>query len=399
MSKKNHFFILLFSHFLFTFQFTLVIYQNSTLLGSFLKEAGVNSLYSLYALIAMVTLAGMAKLVTRFSNKYVMVGLLLVNTTALLFLGLSGYRDFFSTPLIIILSFLVHSAVAFIFKTNLDIETAAFTKEKETGELRGTVLTATNLAWLSGPALAGLLVTNSFVYGRAYLVASFISCLLFGIILFFFKKEVRHDGAFSFFETLREIRVRSDLRYIFMTNFLMHFFFSWMVIYLVPFLVFQNNFSPAEISIIVTAMLIPYLIVDVPLGKIADKYWGEKELLIAGFLIAALFTFYIPFIRTTELLVWAAILFGTRIGAAIIEIMSETYFFKKIKRGDDHLISFFRNGQPLAYVSGPIAATLLLYGYEQFTGITEMPYQFLFLCLAFIVLYGLRYALPLKDTR
>lgn len=399
MSKKNRFFILLFSHFLFTFQFTLVIYQNSTLLGSFLKEAGVNSLYSLYAIVAMVALAGMAKLVARFGNKHLMLVLLLANTLALFFIGLSDYREFFSTPIVIVISFLVHSAIAFIFKTNLDIETELFTKESGAGELRGTVLTATNLAWLSGPALAGLLVTNTFFYGRAYLVASCISFLLFCVVLFFFKKDIHHDGAFSFFETLKEVRARSDLRYIFMTNFLMHFFFSWMVIYLVPFLVFKNNFTPAEVSIIVTAMLIPYLIVDVPLGKIADKYWGEKELLIIGFSIAAIFTFFIPFLKTTELLVWAAILFGTRVGAAIIEIMSETYFFKKIQRGDDHLISFFRNGQPLAYISGPIVATILLYGYSYFTGNTETPYQFLFLCLAFIVLYGLRYALPLRDTR
>jgi MFS family permease len=399
MSKKNRFFVLLFSHFLFTFQFTLVIYQNSTLLGSFLKEAGVNSLYSLYAIIAMVVLAGMAKLVARFGNKRLMLLLLTANTLALLFLGLSDYRESFNIPLIVVISFLIHSAVAFIFKTNLDIETESFTKESEAGTLRGTILTATNLAWLSGPALAGLLVTNTFFYGRVYLMASFISFLLLFVVFFFFRKEVHHDGAFSFFETLKEVQIRSDLRYIFMTNFLMHFFFSWMVIYLVPFLVFKNNFTPAEISIIVTAMLIPYLLIDVPLGKIADKYWGEKELLIIGFFIAALFTFFIPFLKTTELLVWAAILFGTRIGAATIEIMSETYFFKKIKRGDDHLISFFRNGQPLAYISGPIAATLLLYGYERFTGDTETPYQFLFLCLAFIVLYGLRYTLPLRDTR
>jgi MFS family permease len=400
MSRRAFLFALLFANFLFTLQFTLVIYQNSSVLGYFVPGEAINSLYTGYAIASMFVLAGMGALLSRFGNRRIILSLLFANTLALFVLGLSEWQGLWALPYLVAISFALHSAVAFIVKTNLDFYAEDITSFDSAGKIRGQILTVNNVAWLLGPALAGLLISAPEFYGRAYFASAVVSFLLLFLIARVFRDVPdRPYRGESFLETLREVRSRPNVRHIFMANFLMHFFFAWMVIYLSPLLKDVVGFSPREISLVIVVMLIPYLIVDFPLGRIADEYLGEKELLVVGFVVTAFFTFFIPFLESRELFVWAAVLFGTRVGAATIEIMSETYFFKKIHPGDEHLISFFRNGQPLAYVVGPLAAMALVFSYNRYFNVTGVPYSFLFLCLSFIILYGVRYALSIRDTR
>jgi MFS family permease len=77
-------------------------------------------------------------------------------------------------------------------------------------------------------------------------------------------------------------------------------------------------------------MLLPFVFVQFPLGRLADKKWGEKEILSLGFIIVAIATGLISFISGGSMILWMTILFITRIGAATIEIMCDTYFFKKV---------------------------------------------------------------------
>jgi MFS family permease len=136
-------------------------------------------------------------------------------------------------------------------------------------------------------------------------------------------------------------------------------------------------------------MLLPFILIEIPAGKIADRWIGEKELLLAGFIIMALSTMVIPFIGTASFILWTTILFVTRIGASLVEIMTESYFFKHVKGDDANIISFFRMTRPLAYIAGPIAAIIAL----QF-----FPFQYIFLVLGIIMFLGLKYSLALKDT-
>jgi len=75
------------------------------------------------------------------------------------------------------------------------------------------------------------------------------------------------------------------------------------------------GFGWENIGLIFTIMLVPFVLVDFPLGRLSDKI-GEKKLLITGFLITILFTLIIPFISAPLVWIWAIILFGTRLGAA-----------------------------------------------------------------------------------
>ncbi len=162
-----------------------------------------------------------------------------------------------------------------------------------------------------------------------------------------------------------------------------------MVIY-TPLHLVHLGFSWADIGIIFSIMLLPFLFFELPLGPIADKYTGEKEIMAIGFIILGLSTISLSFITSSNLFVWAILLFATRTGASFVEVMSETYFFKQVTGSRIHAISFFRLTRPIALIISPLIASVsILYFGEQYS----------FIVLGIICLYGLRFVIPIVDTR
>ena len=126
------------------------------------------------------------------------------------------------------------------------------------------------------------------------------------------------------------------------------------------------------------------------LGKIADARLGEKELLTAGFIITGIATMSLTFVVSSNIMLWAALLFMTRIGASFIEMMTETYFYKKIDATDTHLMGYFKNLRPLAYLIAPTTATIFLVFFD---------YKYLFLIIGIVMISGVRYSLSIVDTK
>jgi MFS family permease len=136
-------------------------------------------------------------------------------------------------------------------------------------------------------------------------------------------------------------------------------------------------------------MLIPFVVLEIPLGKLADRN-GEKNALSMGFAIMALSMGLIAIMTDHNPYIWAAVLFLSRVGAATVEVMADTYFFKKVNATKTHLISFSRMARPIAYVVSPIVATILFMAFDM---------RGLFIFLGFLMLYGLRYTFAIRDVK
>jgi fucose permease len=162
-----------------------------------------------------------------------------------------------------------------------------------------------------------------------------------------------------------------------------------MVIYLPLLLHNKIGFEWREIGLILIIMILPFLIFEYPVGRMIDNKTGEKEFLFIGFIIMAAASFTIPFIGQKIFWLWAMLLFISRIGASLVEISAESYFFKKVNDRHSSIISLFRMTQPLAYIAAPlIAIPALLF--------TTIPN--LFAILGIVCLAGLLF-LPKIDTR
>jgi MFS family permease len=139
-------------------------------------------------------------------------------------------------------------------------------------------------------------------------------------------------------------------------------------------------------------MLIPFVLIEFPIGKLADKKYGEKEFLVFGFIITAIFTAMIYTTNSNSILIWAVLLFCTRIGASFIEIMVETYFFKKTQEKDSGFVGIYRGASPFAYLVAPsISAIIMIYWH--------IPLLGLFPILSGILMLGFIATLFLQDTK
>jgi hypothetical protein len=83
-------------------------------------------------------------------------------------------------------------------------------------------------------------------------------------------------------------------------------------------------------------------------------------------------------------------MFVARIGAALVEITTESYFFKQTKEIDADLMSIFRVSRPFSYVIGPALGFTLL-------SLSSMPAMFGI--LGIIMLSGIYFVGQIVDSK
>ena len=381
--KKTTLFFYLFI-ILFTLHITPAVYVNSNYLSMFFDTKYIGLIYSVASLSTVFVILRMRERLKQFGNYQVFISTLFTEMVALVFLIFSINPTL--TLFAFIVLFICHST-AFV---NLDIFLEQNTPNDATGKIRGWYLTAMNLAFIIGPFLSSLLlVENKYSY-----VYVFILILLFPVI--YFAKKLFKDFKDAPYEKVhiwkafKKITADSDVYATLISDFILKFFYAWMVIYVPLYLSTSIGFTISEVSLILSIALIPFLIIQSFAGKIADDTLGEKEMMSAGFIVMAFFTICMSFINTANISIWIAILFMTRVGASMVELMTETHLFKRINSKDLSVISLFRISRPIAYISGALLGTFFL---------QIISFQMLFFVLGGIVIYGLRYSLVITDTK
>jgi MFS family permease len=192
------------------------------------------------------------------------------------------------------------------------------------------------------------------------------------------------------FNIMKTFWMNKNISRIYIVNLILKFFYAWMIIYTPIYLNQHIGLGWDQIGIIFAIMITPFVILDFPLGKLSDKI-GEKKLLIGGLAIMSISTLIIPFIGEPKVWLWALVLFATRVGAATVDTMTESYFFKNIEEENVNVLSFYRNTTPLSYVISPLVAIAVLYFVPSF--------EYLFVVLGAVLTTGLFISLRLKDVR
>jgi MFS family permease len=228
-------------------------------------------------------------------------------------------------------------------------------KDAYSGRIRGLHLSAINLGFLFAPFLSALVLGHYGFSGVFFVSLIFYSALFLLSLVFLFGSNMRFEQRVSPAEIFRKVFHRSDILRIYAVSFALNFFYAAMIVY-TPLRLRELGMAWGDIGIVFTVMLLPFVLVQYPLGIIADKRMGEKELLIGALFLSALSTAALVWIESASVLMWAVALFATRIGIAGIEVLSDTYFYKRIEGNDGDLIAFFRTARPL----GNIVAALFL---------------------------------------
>jgi len=362
----------------------LLVYINSNFLLQFLDEKVVGLVFSFASFLTIISLVVIPKILRLIGNR--ILAQIIFATLALSFYVIAFIDDFNLIIAAVIIYLVFHTLTLYTF--DIFLERCSCTIS--TGEIRGKTLTVAAIALLIAPLVVGLLLGDGNEYWLLYfmaLVLFVLTFILFSIIVPRF--DDREYSSATFREAVHCIIAEKNTFSIFMSNLILRIFYSWTTIYYPLFLHAHLGLPWSDIGIILTLSITPFILLSIPLGKIADSWLGEKELLIAGFIILAVATAGTAFISSSSILVWAGVLFVARIGATMIESMSETYFFKHVDSTDTNTISIFRMTRPLSMIVGPIVASTLL---------IVMPLQYTFLVVAAIVLYGVHYASQIEDT-
>lgn len=371
--------------FIFALHISISAYISSVFLTGYIKENYVGLLYTFASLLTLILLTKSSSILKNFGNRRLTIIFLIINMLSLVSLITS------ENPILVGLSFLFFLTTNTFIYFCIDIFIEHFGDPKTIGKTRGLYLTILNIAWMISPLISVFLITQEGGYKAIFTLAFFmISLMTVGLL---FSVKTFKDKIYKktpFLETFKYLKTNPHLMAIVIINFILQFFFAWMVVYTPIYLFSHLNFTWNQIGIIFTVMLSPFVILGLPIGVLIDKYhFNKRTLLYIGFIVMIISTFIISFMTTKNIAIWAIILFITRVGASIIETTSETYFFTHVKEEDAYLLGIFRDMNPVAYIIAPLIATGIF---------LILPFKYLFIVLSLILIIGLYFISKLKHN-
>lgn len=360
--------------FLLSLHLALTTYINSSFLSSFVSEKFVGIIYILGSIASILTLLIVPKIFRAMGGYRFLLTVSLLNILSLL--SLAFMKNIWGAIIVFILYFTLSILIVFSLDEILEI----FSKNSSTGKVRGMYLVFGNSAWIISQ-LASSRILENFSFKIVYFISFIIMVVFFLVFWKGFRNipDPKYDRSKAITYTKEFFKNKNLLRSYTM-NLLLQFFFSLMVIYTPIYLYTHLGFTWSEIGIIFAIMLVPFLIIPFPVGKYSDKI-GERKMLMLGFTITSLATLSLFFIEQHEVYLWALILFMTRIGASTVETMSDVYFFKHIKPENEEFVAVYRSTPPVAYIIGPMVASLVFYFVPAF--------NFIYLVLGAVMLYGI----------
>ncbi len=385
-NNKKTFYLIYILGFLCALATALPSYMQSSFLEQFVDLKYIGLYLSLATFVTMLVIFIFPRFIRKFGNYKIMMTILFVFVISVGFLvkATNGW--------LVLIFFTSHYLCLSLMAINLDVFLENISDDEHTGHIRTVFLTVMNAAWVISPFLMGQLTGENNRYWLVYLVSGLV--MLPAIVILFMQKKLMidhiHYKSRHFHELLAVFKYKKNISRIFSLAFALRFFYCLMVLYTPIYLHEAFGFSWVTIGIMFTVMLLPFVILQMPAGNLADRYFGEKEILIVGIIIMMIATGSIFFIQSNSPFVWTAVLFMSRVGASLVESMSEVYFFKKVDREDMDLINLFRDLRPAGWLLGSLVSVLIL---------KFLPISYIFLFVVLVLLISLRPALALEDTK
>jgi MFS family permease len=389
LSAKAQKILLLYVALLFlSFHWSLVVYINSSFLGQFFTSPQISALYAVGSILSLLCFFFAPSILKSIGNYRLTFGFTLLELTALF--GMA----FATTQGAALFYFLLHFAVVPLILFNFDVllEEATGPSEQKTGSLYGLRLSLLTLASAVSQLVVGSLIDvaqSSFVF--VYIVSALCLLPFFGIIHLSSRRF--KDPSYiplSLRTMIETLKKDVDTRKIVAISFILQLFFATMVIFTPLYLSTVIGFSWTQIGAILFVGLMAYVLFEWPIGIIADKYIGEKEMMAFGFVIMALSISWFAFISSASLVLWMVAMFLSRVGASLVETTTESYFFKHAQSIDTHKISLFRMTAPLAFIASALLGSVAL---------MFIPLNLFFILIAFLMIPGLFITLFITDTR
>ena len=366
--------------------FFLVLYVAATYLAGFMSDAQVGLVISVAAMVSLAAFPFMPQLVRHAGARRSLAGFSLIQAVVATVLTLPVSAPFAALGIIILIGLAPLSA----FLLDLLLE-AATSDEAESGMIRTAFLTVGSIALVSTPLVIGFLLGPAEAYERVFLAAAIVLTPLIALVASERLPEKSAPVLGNFMATLACCFKSKDLRATTLAFLVLQIFYTLAPLYIPLYLHEVLGIPWTELGWIFAVMLLPFVFVQFPAGYVADRWLGDKELLFGGFVVLGTSFALVSLItESTSLVLIALLLFLTRVGAALVEAMTDSHFFRRVSALDTETITLFRMMRPLGTLIAPlIGGVLLVSGYPALFIVSG----------ALIVAIGVLVTLPLVDVR
>lgn len=369
--------------FLAAFHAYLTVYINSTVALNNGGPWAISSIFVVSAVVALFAFYNAPRMLARLGNRRFITLFSLLGIAALVVLAISH------NPIAILIALGIHVAEAPLIGYSLDIFFEyAVRREGATGVARGLFLTAGNTALVLSPLIAGIVLDHaesSAVYGLA---AAFLF-VFWSLCMFcsrnFKDPEYRKTNLHGLLKT-----ARGHLGPVIAAQFWLRLFYGWAPVYLPLYLTTILGFTWSQTGFILAIALLPFVLFELPLGRLEDGLLGEREILALGFIILSFSVIALWLTPWHSIIATIITLFLSRTGAAMIEIATETNFFRSVSAENADAIVLFRMMQPLGWIAGVTVAAVT---------ILIIPFPYAFGILGAIVFLGLIPTMRIEDSK
>ena len=371
------------SSFFLSLNFGAQLYIASSLLSEFFSREYISFFFILAALANTLLFLISPWLIKRFSKETLLFVFMVMTMGATFFEALAWNGT------MVALAFITYSGAISMVYYCFDIFVEELSEDKHTGELRGIYLTFVNAGIAVGPLLLSLLIKDD-LFRQTYLAAT--ALLFMPLLLTFpllFRRAKAHLPEVVLGLPFKRWWHSRNVRAVTLAKLILETFFALMVIYTPLYLREVLHFEWSELGIIFAVALLPFVLFEWPAGELADRFFGEKEMMSLGFFITGTTLLVMPFLGKS-FVAWLIILFLSRIGASLVEIMTESYFFKKIHATDTGFLGIFRLTRSISIILGATIGGMVL---------QVISFEKIFFIVAVLIFFGLKESLYLKDTR
>jgi MFS family permease len=371
------------ANFLLAFGTTVTLFTNSSFIEHTVGLRYVGAVYALSALLAIAILSRTTKTLERIGNRtfFLRYGALYALSLAAIILPVPAMAR--------VIGLGAYLCVTTVLIFSINVSFAHLSPKAGRGKTRALFLLLGNVGGLLAPTFAARAIDFGGYVGTYAL--DLLVFLALSVLLFFGLRNFR-DAQYAPPRILGAIRhtIReSTLRNVVAANFILQFFYAWMVVYTPIYLSQELGFSWDSIGLIFSCMIAAFVVLDYPLGRLADWIGSEKELAAIGFAIMSGSVFMLGAGGITTVLGVGIVLFCSRIGAATVEAMTEIHFFKIASDTDPSMLTLFSDIRPLSYVVAPLLGALC---------VAFLPFNMIFVVLGIILLVGCYVATQMEHT-
>lgn len=380
--------VLSIGNFFSSMHFFLIVYVIGPYLATFLPDTQTGLVVAAGAVGTLIAFPFMPRLAARFGARKSAIAV--ASGVAVALLLLAGQPPFWLAALCLAYVCATTPFIQYLMDLLLEATDAS---AGEIGRVRTIYITAGNVALILAPLLISFFLDGTNEYWRVFLVAA-LSLTPF-ITLFLFEKlpeqKPRHHA--KLIESCKCLFEQADIRAVIFGNWVLQFFYHLAPFYIPLYLHGVLGIPWSELGWMFAVMLLPFVLIEYPAGYIADKWLGERELLITGFLITGVSCAALAFTTAlTPLYLLLVILVCIRIGNALVEAMVEGHFFKRVSMDDTNTVTLYRMTRPVAALTAPLVGSIIL-------GLTG-SYVVLFVATGiFIVLMGVGSTYFIRDDR